>query len=144
VCRPAGDRPLRAPGGPSGRSWIAIMNADGFGQRRLPHTDGSEYPSWSPDGRSILFASHRDHPDKLRDIYVGVDSSLTIRCPPHFSWVRHMAAGSGPQWHMEAVSKPERPFRYSAFCDLAPEPPSIHSRYEPRTVASSKLTGSWS
>ena len=24
----------------------------------------------SPDGRSILFASHRDHPDNYRDIYV--------------------------------------------------------------------------
>jgi TolB protein len=39
-------------------SWIAIMNADRSGQRRLPHTDGGEYPSWSPDGRRIAFNSN--------------------------------------------------------------------------------------
>src|SRR5437867_2718533 len=37
-------------GGPTGKSWIAIMNPDGSGQRRLPGTDYGEYPSWSPDG----------------------------------------------------------------------------------------------
>jgi TolB protein len=92
---------------------ISIMNADGSGQHRVPHTDGGEYPSWSPegdrivfnsnltgdhvmyivdvdgshlvdlssvgegwqvdwspDGWSILFTSHRDHPDNYTDIYV--------------------------------------------------------------------------
>src|SRR5919198_4452824 len=46
------------PGGPSGRSWIAIMNADGSGSRRLPHTDYGEYPSWSPNGTRIAFNSN--------------------------------------------------------------------------------------
>jgi Tol biopolymer transport system component len=29
---------------------LSIMNADGSGQHRLSHTDGGEYPSWSPTG----------------------------------------------------------------------------------------------
>jgi TolB protein len=39
-------------------SWIAIMNPDGSEYRRLPHTDGGEYPSWSPDGKRIAFNSN--------------------------------------------------------------------------------------
>jgi Tol biopolymer transport system component len=34
------------------------MNADGSGQHRVPHTDGGEYPSWSPDGDRIVFNSN--------------------------------------------------------------------------------------
>jgi TolB protein len=39
-------------------SGISIMNADGSGQHRLPHTEGGEYPSWSPDGTRIAFNSN--------------------------------------------------------------------------------------
>jgi TolB protein len=42
-------------GGASGRSWIAVTNADGSEQRRLPRTDYGEYPSWSPDCERIAF-----------------------------------------------------------------------------------------
>ena len=37
---------------------ISIMNADGSGKHRLPNTDGGEYPSWSPDGKRIVFNSN--------------------------------------------------------------------------------------
>jgi TolB protein len=37
---------------------VSIMNADGSGQHRVPHTDGGEYPSWSPDGDRIVFNSN--------------------------------------------------------------------------------------
>lgn len=34
------------------------MNADGSGQHRVPNTDVGEYPSWSPDGKRIVFNSN--------------------------------------------------------------------------------------
>jgi Tol biopolymer transport system component len=37
---------------------LAIMNADGSGQRRVPNTVGGEYPTWSPDGKRIAFNSN--------------------------------------------------------------------------------------
>jgi Tol biopolymer transport system component len=53
---PDGSLLAYAPGGGrSGMSWIAIMKADGSGQRRLANTDFGEYPSWSPDGKRIAF-----------------------------------------------------------------------------------------
>lgn len=55
---PGGSIAYAPAGGPSGRSSIAITNADGSGQRRVPHTDYGEYPSWSPDQNRIAFNSN--------------------------------------------------------------------------------------
>jgi Tol biopolymer transport system component len=55
---------------------ISIMNADGSGQHRLPHTDGGEYPSWSPDGKRITFNSNLSG-DHLMYI-VDVDGSHVV------------------------------------------------------------------
>ena len=44
-----------------GNAEIYVMDADGDNQRRLTNNRGDEWsPSWSPDGRRILFSSDRD------------------------------------------------------------------------------------
>ena len=63
-------------GGSSGRSWIAIMNADGSARRRLPHTEYGEYPSWSPDGKRIAFNSNLSGQAQM--YIVDVDTSQVL------------------------------------------------------------------
>jgi Tol biopolymer transport system component len=74
---PDGSMIAYAPGGgPSGRSWIAIMNPDGSGKRRLPHTNYGEYPAWSPDGKRIAFNSNLS--GEARMYIVDVDGSRVV------------------------------------------------------------------
>jgi Tol biopolymer transport system component len=37
---------------------LSVMRPDGTARRRLPGTEGGEYPSWSPDSRRIAFNSN--------------------------------------------------------------------------------------
>lgn len=40
---------------------VWVMRADGAGRRNVTRNGGlNEYPTWSPDGRSLAFNSHRD------------------------------------------------------------------------------------
>ena len=74
---PDGSMIAYAPGGgPSGRSWIAIMNADGSGRGRVPNTEYGEYPSLSPDGKRIAFNSNRSG-EALMSI-ANVDGSRVV------------------------------------------------------------------
>ena len=47
------------------------MDTDGDNQRNLTNTPGDdEYPSWSPDGKQIVFTADRSGKDWNRQIYV--------------------------------------------------------------------------
>ncbi|HET6383411.1 MAG TPA: hypothetical protein VFJ58_08480 [Armatimonadota bacterium] len=45
---------------PAGKTGLAVSNADGSGFHVLPHTSKAQLPSWSPDGRRILFFRSRE------------------------------------------------------------------------------------
>ena len=50
---------------------VFTMRADGTGVRKLTDTVGwSGNPSWSPDGRTIVFSSTRDSDPQIQGIYV--------------------------------------------------------------------------
>ncbi len=78
---------------------VWTMTADGGDARRL--ATESEQPSWSPDGRRIVFASARDHATRIR---TGEDEQ---------SWIRQIyvmnADGSGQRRLAVSKTDDQRP-----------------------------------
>src|SRR5438094_766589 len=63
---------------------VWAIDADGTDLIRLTHSPGPDFdPSWSPDGSSILFASHRDHQDNYTDVYVMRPDGSAVRRLTH-------------------------------------------------------------
>jgi Tol biopolymer transport system component len=56
-----------------------IAQADGSKFVDLSRVGEGWQLDWSPDGRSILFTSHRDHPDNYTDVYVMRPDGSAIR-----------------------------------------------------------------
>jgi Tol biopolymer transport system component len=59
---------------------MSIADVDGSRVVPLAAAGGGGQVAWSPDGRSILFASNRDHSDYYKDVYVmRADGSGVVR-----------------------------------------------------------------
>lgn len=59
---------------------IYIMNPDGSGQVRLTHHRADDtFPTWSPTGEQILFASDRDRFPRSRDLYLMDPDGKNVR-----------------------------------------------------------------
>lgn len=67
---------------------IWVMDADGSNPKKL--TDHGMDPSWSPDGRQIVFASHRDG---IFQIYAMNSDGSNVR-----RLTKHNAEDSNPAW----------------------------------------------
>jgi Tol biopolymer transport system component len=70
---------------------VYVMNADGTGQRNLTHSPATEDsgPTWSPDGRKIVFGKAGAQTPGLREIWV---------MNPDGSGQQRLADGGQPAW----------------------------------------------
>jgi TolB protein len=67
----------------SGDHVMYILQTDGSNVVDLSDTGEGWQVDCSPDGRSILFTSHRDHPDNYTDIYVMRPDGSAVRRLTH-------------------------------------------------------------
>ena len=79
---------------PSRNPEIWVMDPDGSNPKKL--TDHGLDPSWSPDGRQIAFASHRDG---IFQIYAMNSDGSNVR-----RLTKHNAEDSNPSWAPDASS----------------------------------------
>ena len=95
---------------------IHLVNADGTGLVRLSDGPGDADPAWSPDGRRIAFASHRN---AATEIYVmDADGSKLVRrttgaapsWSPDGQWIVY---GSGDLMLMKADADGTSPIRFT-------------------------------
>jgi TolB protein len=68
--------------GPGG-NWLAVIEANGSGERLLVKADDLSRPSWSPDARRIVFSTFTRSPDRLAQIYVMRANGTGIRQLTH-------------------------------------------------------------
>ena len=92
----------RGRGGPAA-AYIYVMNADGSGPRRLTRMAQVNYslPSWSPDGRKIVFVSERDG---NFEVYVMNADGSGQR-----NLTRHPGHDSAPHGRRTGARSPSRP-----------------------------------
>ena len=63
----------------TGDHVMYIVDVDGSNLVNLSSVGEGWQVDWSPDGRSILFTSHRDHPDNNTDVYVMRPDGSAVR-----------------------------------------------------------------
>jgi Tol biopolymer transport system component len=78
------------------RVELWVMNADGSGQRQVTKLGGANFgPSWTPDGRRIIFASNFQNPRSGNFDLFLVDADATLAGPDKVEQVTHSPVFDG-------------------------------------------------